>query len=330
MLQPINRCMSVCVSVCLGHNWVSNKWILIVTKKKTQTQHKHTNFSRRFWKVSRSFVLSCHSKAAGLQRCLLATPVRVCQRGKKQVITVLITWQYTHTQKTQTKEHASWQDARFNLQPGREKGKRKRDTGRLTERLASGRKTKIYSHTEWQAHRGLAVVSICDNNGSNVIIGSLIKINLISATCSTFCPLKRCLSLCGCLYLASTSILGAPVTSALLSRGPFTPGVTNVAACSTFLLYVAIGHNLSHKDTTRKVFFSPTQVSPKHLWDCRILLRDSGDLLHWCQQQLPRPLLFSEIVKCNPKCWQVVPDTLQTGCSQADTWSFNKMTLFTR
>lgn len=38
---------------------------------------------------------------------------------------------------------------------------------------------------------GLAVVSISDNNSSNVIIGSLIKINLISATHNTFCLLKR-------------------------------------------------------------------------------------------------------------------------------------------
>lgn len=114
---------------------------------------------------------------------------------------------------------------------------------------------------------GLAVVSICDNNGSNVIIGSLIKINLISATCNTFCPLKRCLPLCGCLYLALTSILGDPITSGLLSGGLFTPGVAYVAACSTFLLYMQmsryfafmIGFNLSY--VYKESFFSPQRFS---------------------------------------------------------------------
>lgn len=40
----------------------------------------------------------------------------------------------------------------------------------------------------------VSVVSIFDNNGGDVIIGSLIKINLISATHNIFCLLKRCLA----------------------------------------------------------------------------------------------------------------------------------------
>lgn len=40
----------------------------------------------------------------------------------------------------------------------------------------------------------VSVVSIFDNNSGDVIIGSLIKINLISATHDIFCLLKRCLA----------------------------------------------------------------------------------------------------------------------------------------
>lgn len=47
--------------------------------------------------------------------------------------------------------------------------------------------TKRCSHSEGQEER-LAVVSISDNN-SNVIIGSLIKINLMSAIHNSFCLL---------------------------------------------------------------------------------------------------------------------------------------------
>lgn len=43
----------------------------------------------------------------------------------------------------------------------------------------------------------VSVVSIFDNNGGDVIIGSLIKINLISATHNIFCLLKRCLASLG-------------------------------------------------------------------------------------------------------------------------------------
>lgn len=142
---------------------------------------------------------------------------------------------------------------------------------RQTDRdwLQAGRQRYIVILKDRQTG-GLAVVSICDNNGSNVIIGSLIKINLISATCNTFCPLKRCRPLCGCLYLALTSILGDPVTSGLLSGGLFTPGVAYVAACGTFLLYMQmsryfafmIGYNLPY---VYKESLFPPNISPNHL-----------------------------------------------------------------
>lgn len=91
------------------------------------------------------------------------------------------------------------------------------------DRLQAGRQRYMVILKDRQTG-GLAVVSICDNNSSNVIIGSLIKINLISATHNTFCPLKRYLPLWGCLYLALTSVLGDPITRGLLGVRLFTPG----------------------------------------------------------------------------------------------------------
>lgn len=46
-------------------------------------------------------------------------PVCVCQRGKKQVITVLITWRF---KEAKTKEHASRQETQSDLQPGTQEG----------------------------------------------------------------------------------------------------------------------------------------------------------------------------------------------------------------
>lgn len=55
----------------------------------------------QIWIASRLFASSCHSKAA-MQKAFL----HKCQRSKKQVIVMLITWRF---KETLTKEHASRQ-----------------------------------------------------------------------------------------------------------------------------------------------------------------------------------------------------------------------------
>lgn len=65
------------------------------------------------------------------------------------------------------------------------------DAVQLKRRQASGKRQKRYSHSEGQEDRRAGCIS--DNN-SNVIIGSLIKINLMylmSAIHNSFCLLKR-------------------------------------------------------------------------------------------------------------------------------------------
>ena len=147
-----------------------------------------------------------------------------------QIITMLITW---WIKEIQTKEHGWRQETQ-------------------SDTLSAGKSRRHVAYrveaTKWVRHRqpggetglrqrcivtlkdvqtgGLAVVSISDNNSSNVIIGSLIKINLISATHHAFGLLKRSVPLRGCSRLTLTSFLGDPVTSVLPWAHLFTPGGT--------------------------------------------------------------------------------------------------------
>lgn len=162
------------------------------------------------WFVPRSFVWSRHSKATALCLSLLAKgiPVCVCQRGREQVIMALITRRF----KESTDKRACFETGNtLDSETGRHVTAarcRKAQTDWLTDWL-TGNETKTHSRVEGQAGVGggacrgvqgggmlvcVSVVSVFDNNSGDVIIGSLIKINLISAPHNIFCLLKRCLA----------------------------------------------------------------------------------------------------------------------------------------
>lgn len=161
-------------------------------RRRVRQEAGTTNFSRR------SCVLSCHSKAAELP---------LSASGKKAFLYVCVrgTWNetsnyaayYMEIRRIGTKETCFKRgDVRQTGEQvaGSQRGRvRHRQTDGETGSVA-GRQRDIVVLRDRQTG-GLAVVSISDNNSSNVIIGSLIKINLISATHNTFCLLKRSLPL---------------------------------------------------------------------------------------------------------------------------------------
>ena len=115
-------------------------------------------------------------------------------REMKQVITPLITWRLEGIATKETCFKRGDVRQTGEQVAGSQRGRvRRRQTDGETG-SGAGRQRDIVVLRDRQTG-GLAVVSISDNNSSNVIIGSLIKINLISATHNTFCLLKRSLPL---------------------------------------------------------------------------------------------------------------------------------------
>lgn len=155
------------------------------------------------WIVPRSFVWSRHSKATA--SCLSPLGQRhSCTCASERQGTSNYGSYYTSIQRNADKRACFQTGNAFDSETGRHAtATRTAARRRRTDWQATRQRRTVVPKDRrgWggRLRRGcvsvcVSVVSIFDNNGGDVIIGSLIKINLISATHNIFCLLKRCLA----------------------------------------------------------------------------------------------------------------------------------------